>query len=415
MLTHSLAPIIEKMSEIGTHVESLISTMGTLPLYMSVDIRESAHKVSVVDANLFPAGFNNISAVDLPLAADAFLSFVNSRGEKVSTVLLIAEEHTRNPYYIDHLFSLERIIRTAGFEVITATFLDPKIDSICKENHLVYLDSQSFGTFKMYCLHYILDEVDLGKRHLDLVVYNNDLSSGLPERLSKLKINAHPSPLAGWYARRKSRHFHFVNLIVNTLATTFNFDPWLLTPYFSYISDISINFETDRQRLAAEADILLSRIREKYTQYGIVDPPVLFLKADSGTYGMGVVSISAADEILNFNRKLRNNLSRGKGAHDIHHFILQEGVPTHLAVNSQIAESCLYLINNTIIGSFYRLNSEKSERDNLNSSGMSFSPISLSGIREKLGVNYGIYELISHISFAALAMEIHELKEPSNG
>ena len=39
----------------------------TLPIYGSVDIRDADWKVAVVDANHFPAGFNNISKEDEPL------------------------------------------------------------------------------------------------------------------------------------------------------------------------------------------------------------------------------------------------------------------------------------------------------------------------------------------------------------
>ncbi len=37
-----------------------------IPIYGSVDIRDAGWKIAVVDANHFPAGFNNISAEDEP-------------------------------------------------------------------------------------------------------------------------------------------------------------------------------------------------------------------------------------------------------------------------------------------------------------------------------------------------------------
>ena len=49
-----------------------------LPIYGSVDIRYSGWKVSVVDANYFPAGFNNLSD-DLTLElSNSLKKYLNS-------------------------------------------------------------------------------------------------------------------------------------------------------------------------------------------------------------------------------------------------------------------------------------------------------------------------------------------------
>lgn len=41
----------------------------TLPFYSSIDLRNSGYKIAPVDANLFPAGFNNLSEVSKVIAA----------------------------------------------------------------------------------------------------------------------------------------------------------------------------------------------------------------------------------------------------------------------------------------------------------------------------------------------------------
>jgi glutamate--cysteine ligase len=35
-----------------------------LPVYSSYDIRDACYKAAIVDANIFPAGFNNICEID---------------------------------------------------------------------------------------------------------------------------------------------------------------------------------------------------------------------------------------------------------------------------------------------------------------------------------------------------------------
>ncbi len=53
----------------------------------------------------------------------------------------------------------------------------------------------------------------------------------------------------------------------------------------------TINEDTDRQRLYESAVSLYKDIQDKYDAYGISEKPLLFLKSDYGTYGMGVMAI----------------------------------------------------------------------------------------------------------------------------
>src|SRR3972149_8772441 len=51
--------IKDKQEEIHSWLRSLEGS-NELPLYSSVDIRDAGFKITVVDTNLFPAGFNNL-------------------------------------------------------------------------------------------------------------------------------------------------------------------------------------------------------------------------------------------------------------------------------------------------------------------------------------------------------------------
>jgi glutamate--cysteine ligase len=378
-----------------------------IPVYSSVDIRDSGFKAAVVDTNLFPAGFNNIDETNWPQTSQAFKQYFNNVLPQAKNILIISEEHTRNKFYAQHILTLQSLLSNAGFEVKTATFLDPKTDSICEENFLVTLESSSGTPLQLLCLHHYLDLAEKGEVTIDAIIYNNDLSSGLPERLANLKIPAFPSPQAGWFKRRKSQHFAEANGIISRFCEHFKLDPWLYSAYFRTEDNVSINEEADCNRLAESASLLFSDIQKKYTEYGITASPTLFLKADSGTYGMGVIPISHPEDILSLNRKARNNLSKGKSSQVISRFLIQEGIPTQHHINNQVAEPCLYLVNNTLVGAFYRLNSQKSETENLNSQGMSFTPWPLKG-----DSNSGnAYAILAKLSGLAAAFEIVALKE----
>ncbi|MCB0393753.1 MAG: glutamate--cysteine ligase, partial [Bdellovibrionales bacterium] len=46
------------------------------PIYLSVDVRDSGYKVASVDANIFPAGFNNICGTDQEAAPAIFKNYL---------------------------------------------------------------------------------------------------------------------------------------------------------------------------------------------------------------------------------------------------------------------------------------------------------------------------------------------------
>ena len=119
----------------------------------------------------------------------------------------------------------------------------------------------------------------------------------------------------------------------------------------------------------------LDRIQLYHDQYGIKDSPYVFLKANSGTYGMGVIPIHSAEDVLALNRKARNKLDKGKSSVPVDDYLIQEGVNSVLNDEAISRELVVYQISNEVVGSFFRTNSEKSHQDNLNSKGMGFQRI----------------------------------------
>ena len=119
--------------------------------------------------------------------------------------------------------------------------------------------------------------------------------------------------------------------------------------------------------LAAEADEFLNQLQSKYDQYGISGKPTIFVKNDSGTFGLGIIEITSGEELLSLsNRKLRK-LTYGKGGNEAEDFLLQEGVPSALAWNDMVIEPVAYCANGQVGGWFYRANAKKGEMSNLNS------------------------------------------------
>ena len=99
------------------------------------------------------------------------------------------------------------------------------------------------------------------------------------------------------------------------------------------------------------------------------------MKADAGTYGMGIMTVRDPKDLADLNRRSRNKMSVIKDGQEVSEVILQEGVPTYERVNDAVAEPVVYMIDRYVVGGFYRVNAERGIDENLNSPGASFVPL----------------------------------------
>ena len=87
------------------------------PFYASVDLRNSGFKLTPVDTNLFPGGFNNLNPDFAPLTIQAISVAIEKFCPDARQVLLIPESHTRNKFYLKNIFELTEILKNSGLEV----------------------------------------------------------------------------------------------------------------------------------------------------------------------------------------------------------------------------------------------------------------------------------------------------------
>lgn len=386
-----------------------------LPLYSSVDIRDAGFKVAVVDTNIFPAGFNNLCEHGIADSTKFLQAAIIKRVPNCKNIVIVAEEHTRNTWYLENIRILQEIVEKAGFQCKIVTFLSVQ-PAFCESTRYVELETATGNAVKIYCFKRILADYEAGREDFHLIILNNDLTTGIPDILKNSKVPIYPSIHAGWHSRLKSHHFAYTENLTKEFAGIVDMDPWYFSCLYDVVDSVNVNDEKDRQRLAACADQLLEKIKNKYRDHGIKDKPYVFLKADSGTYGMGVKSFEDAQEILDLNRRGRNNLSKGKSAQTISRILLQEGVPTIYTIENQVSEVVIYQIENNLVGGFYRSHSLKSDRDNLNAQGMEFKKMCPHqkkygdcGVHHDVNV-FDIYRILARIAGIAACREIINLE-----
>ncbi len=343
----------------------------TPPFYCSVDLRNSGFKRAPVDTNLFPGGFNNLAPEMLPLAVQAAMAAIDKYCPDARNLLLIPEKHTRNTFYLQSGARLMQIFRQTGLNVRLGSLSDD-----IKEATTIDLPDGS--TLTLEPIERSANGRRVGVRNFDpcTVLLNNDLSSGIPAILEDLHEQTLLPPLhAGWAVRRKTNHFAAYDDVAKKFSKLIDIDPWMVNPYFAKCSGINFHERTGEECLATSVDTVLAKIRKKYKEYGIKETPFVIVKADAGTYGMGIMTVKDASEVVGLNRKQRNKMAVVKEGLEVSQVIIQEGVLTNERIHDAVAEPVVYMMDRYVVGGFYRVHAERGVDENLNAPGASFVPL----------------------------------------
>ena len=365
-----------------------------IPIYGSVDVRDAGWKIGVVDANHFPAGFNNVSKENLMELANLFKEHVQRSHPSCKWVHIYPESHTRNPGYVENIASIKSMIEQAGF---SCTVGSPNLNEFGALNGLSGpLLVQSVRVDET-------GELEVDGDHPDLILLNNDLTDGAIPGVQSTNIT--PPPHMGWFRRRKSHHYEMLKPYVDEMASLLSIDPWHLMPDWFVSQNKCLTEEACKIKLAEEIDDFLDGLREKYATLGIDRQPTVVMKNDSGTYGLGIMMLTAGEQILNLSNRKANKLRYAKGGAEVENFLIQEGIPTALATETgETLEPVVYLVDGEAASWFYRINAKKSDMDNLNSPSARFENYEDTEnphIREA----HGWHALVAELSMLAMGAE----------
>jgi glutamate--cysteine ligase len=237
----------------------------------------------------------------------------------------------------------------------------------------------------------------------DLILLNNDLTEGAIPGVQTANIT--PPLHMGWFRRRKSQHYEMLRPYVEEVATLLSIDPWHLMPDWFVSENKCLTEEACKVKLAAEIDEFLQRLREKYATLGIEREPTVVMKNDSGTYGLGIMMLTAGEQILNLSNRKANKLRYAKGGAEVENFLIQEGIPTALSTETgETLEPVVYLVDGEAASWFYRINAKKSDMDNLNSPSARFE--NYQGVENPhIQEAHGWHALVAELSMLAMGAE----------
>jgi glutamate--cysteine ligase len=395
------------------------------PFYASVDLRNAGFKLAPVDTNLFPGGFNNLNPEFLSLSVQAAQVAVEKICPEARRLLIIPENHTRNTFYLRNVYELSNIMRAAGLDVRIGS-ISPEITAITRlethDGHSIVLEPVVREKNRIMLKQSTLDGVTYEAFDSCAVLLNNDLSGGIPPILENLEQNLIPPLHAGWSTRRKSQHFAAYNRVVDEFSTLLDIDPWILNPYFDTCGEVDFHARTGEECLAQKVEELLNKIKLKYAEYGITQEPFVIVKADAGTYGMGIMTVKSPDDVRDLNRKTRNKMSVVKEGLQVSEVIIQEGVYTFESINDAVAEPVVYMMDHFVIGGFYRVHTGRAVDENLNAPGMHFVPLAFekscslpdcAGKPDAPPNRFYAYGVVARLALLAAAIELEE-QDPLN-
>jgi len=385
------------------------------PFYASVDLRNSGFKLAPVDTNLFPGGFNNLNPEFLSLSVQAAQVAVEKICPEAHRLMIIPENHTRNTYYLRNVVELVNIMKAAGLDVRVGSISPEITEPTILETH----DGQKLLLEPVVRVKNRIKLInkDLGDFDSCAILLNNDLSGGIPDILKNLEQDLIPPLHAGWHVRRKSTHFEAYNRVVAEFSKLLDIDEWLLNPYFETCGEIDFHARTGEECLALKVEELLTKIKAKYAEYGVTQEPFVIVKADAGTYGMGIMTVKSPNEVRDLNRKARNKMSVIKEGQQVSEVIIQEGVYTFESINDAVAEPVVYMMDHFVIGGFYRVHIGRGVDENLNAPGSHFEPLAFekpcslpdcTGQPDTIPNRFYAYGVVARLALLAAAIELQE-------
>lgn len=359
--------IEDNKEKLNLWIESQIDKVF-IPLYTSVDLRISDYKIAPVDTNVFPAGFNNLSQTFRNRASVLFKDYFDREYPNMESILIIPELHTRNSFYWENISVIKSILQDVGYRVEVGIISDEDFPQEAE------FDSASGNKVKTYRAVKENNRVTIPGLNPDLLLINNDFSEKCPKTLRDITQPVEPPIEIGWHTRKKSIHFEFYNKLAEEVAQIIGIDPWVIS--IDTIDDDGVDFDNkeDREKVAQAADSMIARLKQQYLERGVNEEPYLFIKSNSGTYGMAVVNVLSGDDVRNLNSDKRKRMRVSKGGNPVRDVVLQEGIPTSFKYDANIsAEPVFYLVDSQVAGGFLRLNKSRSTLENLNSRGMEFA------------------------------------------
>ncbi len=333
-LTGPLSELEERILEAAPIIERWLRMEWmehTPPIYATTRIHNAGFKLCALDVDLFPRGWQRLSADTISQAVLAAQSVIEKLCPEARRLLIVPENGVPDADECASLARLKTIFQMTGLDVRYGS-IDPALSRSVE----LRLPGEA-APAQLVPVERERTRLMAGSFDPCTILLGNELRAGSPGILEELPGQYLQPPLqAGWSVRRRSRHRSYYMDAAKRLGKLIGVDPWLLAPLYEAPEDKGAGaLEATR----GAADALLAKIRRKYRTYHIMERPCLLLASDAGPRSAPVHTIYDARHIT--------------AAMLPAHPLLQEGVPTRERIANDAAEPWVYSIDRYIVGAYY--------------------------------------------------------------
>jgi len=346
-----------------------------IPLTGSVDVRHSligtttttdtnSSRIAAVDTNRFPAGFHHVDTRDHEAASSVLLRDVglNARINEATGITVIQEAHTRMLVYYESVSALVTILeRTWPGKKVTCVSVDELPARCLVASRDYYLLNADLSIGKEEGMDVAVEDIEapsgVGGCGGDSAIIANGIlatdsaptdSGAIADNLanSLSKCVSSTDRIMGWDIRSKAIHFAFLSPMVEHIARLLKLPKNALEAAFTVSPECCVEKPEQRERLAVQIDTLLSVAAAANNTASCSNNDAwcnhhpngdnqqsrrnVFVKNDSGTYGLGVVPFTSGDELRKANSSVLDKLSYARHGQRARRYVLQEGIPTVL-------------------------------------------------------------------------------------
>jgi glutamate--cysteine ligase len=294
----------------------------TPAFYCAADVRNAGFKLASVETQLFPDGWDHLTAEMLPLAVQAAMAAIEKICPEARNLLIVPENGRHSASYLASLVQLRRVFHMAGLNVRMGS-----ISAEVKKPTTIALPTGESITLEPV----LRNKGRIGVKDFDpcTILLNNDLRAGVPGILEELHQQYLLPPLhAGWSIRRKSVHARCYEEVCKRFGKLIGVDPWLMNPLFDACGQLDL------------AD-------PNHKEYGIKEKPFVLIKADDHRLQWIPVVVHGAQDLdaLEF---------APVHGHQSLELLLQEGVPSSERVNREPVAPMVYMMDRYVVGGYYR-------------------------------------------------------------
>ena len=382
-----------------------------VPFLASVVIKDSGFKTTISGINFFPLGLNHIAKADLrntPQLVKKYFKKYHSDIEKLKKILVLATVRHSNPFYYEHLFTLVQILKKSSLKVELGTLEMLDVPSKIK--------TPSKKTLKIFPVTIESDRIRIGKFDPDFVLLTDPFTSDLTLKLANLRQSMNPPYKVLSFMHKRSDSLNIFNTLAKDFSDLIGIDPWLISTQFHVDTHVNFEEKSGVEKVANSTNILLQNLEQKYREYKVIQRPSVQIVNNSGTYGMGMLSIQSTKELSELYFKKKAKRTNGKSQSVINEVLIQESVPVRPLFNKFVGETVIYLLGNEISGGYIKTYTDKTAKNVLSSRELLFQPVGLTRgtvakVKKQTDKTLGLlYQNLSRLGGLAAGYEIDRIR-----